>query len=92
MKLTLSTAAAALAALLPVAGLAQTAEELMTSRLGTTEADPVLVEAFAHAAMPVTEELRAKALECWNNNGCETGTGGEITVAYACLLYTSRCV
>lgn len=83
MKLTLSTAAAALAALLPVAGLAQTAEELMTSRLGTTEADPVLVEAFAHAAMPVTEELRAKALECWNNNGCETGTGGEITVAYA---------
>lgn len=83
MKPTLWTAAAALAALLPVAGLAQTAEELMTSRLGTTEADPVLVEAFAHAAMPVTEELRAKALECWNNNGCDTGTGGEITVAYA---------
>ena len=83
MKPTLWTAAAALAALLPVAGLAQTAQELMTSRLGTTEADPVLVEAFAHAAMPVTEELRAKALECWNNNGCDTGTGGEITVAYA---------
>lgn len=83
MKPMLWTAAAALAALLPVAGLAQTAEELMTSRLGTTEADPVLVEAFAHAAMPVTEELRAKALECWNNNGCDTGTGGEITVAYA---------
>lgn len=80
----LSTSAiAALAALLPLAGLAQTAEDLMMSRLGTTEADPVLAEAMERAAQPVTEELRAKALECWTNNACDTGTGGEITVAYA---------
>lgn len=84
-RLTLSTSAAALAlaALLPAAGFAQTAEDLMMSTLGTTDTDPVLVEAMTRAALPVTDELRAKALECWTNNACETGTGGEITVAYA---------
>jgi hypothetical protein len=46
----------------------------MTSRLGTTNADPVIAETFRRAAMPVTPELRAKALECWKNNSCETGT------------------
>jgi ribose transport system substrate-binding protein len=67
----------------PVAAMAQTAEELMTNRLGTTDADPVIVETFKRAAQPVTDEMRAKALECWNNNSCDTGTGGELTVAYA---------
>jgi ribose transport system substrate-binding protein len=67
----------------PVAAMAQTAEELMTNRLGTTDADPVIVETFKRAAQPVTDEIRAKALECWNNNSCDTGTGGELTVAYA---------
>lgn len=67
----------------PVAAMAQTAEELMTNRLGTTDADPVIVETFNRAAQPVTDEIRAKALECWNNNSCDTGTGGELTVAYA---------
>lgn len=81
--LSTSAAVAALVALLPVAGLAQTADDLMMSRLGTTEADPVLAEAMARAALPVTDALRAKALECWNDNACDTGTGGEITVAYA---------
>lgn len=83
LTLSTSTAVAALVSLLPAAGLAQTADELMTSRLGTTEANAVLVESFNRAAMPVTPELREKALECWKNNGCETGTGGAITVAYA---------
>ena len=55
----------------------------MKSRLGTTDADPVIVEAFKRAAQPVTPELRAKALECWKANACDTGTGGKITVAYA---------
>lgn len=85
-RVTLRTqaAAAALAALMPVAGQAQqTADELMTSRFGTTEADPVIVEAMGRAAQPVTEALRAKALECWTANACDTGTGGEVTVAYA---------
>ena len=55
----------------------------MTSRLGTTKADPVIIEAVDRAARPVTPELRAKALECWKNNACDTGTGGKISVAYA---------
>ena len=82
-SLTASTAFAAMVALVPVFGFAQTAEDLMMTRLGTTDADPVIVEAVNRAAQPVTEELRAKALECWTNNACDTGTGGDISVAYA---------
>lgn len=69
--------------LMPNAASAQSAEDLMKSRLGTTDADPLIVEAFKRAAQPVTPELRAKALECWKANACDTGTGGKITVAYA---------
>lgn len=68
---------------LPHGAWSQSAEELMQSRLGTTEADPVIAETFRRAALPVTPELRAKALECWNNGSCDTGTGGKVTVAYA---------
>jgi len=77
---------AGLAALLSVLhgpASAETAQELMMSRLGTTDADPVIIEAFTRAAKPVTPELRAKAIECWKKNACDTGTGGKITVAYA---------
>lgn len=84
MKLPIAQVSLACAmALLPSISNAQTAEELMQSRLGTVNADPVIVEAFQRAALPVTPELRAKALECWNDNSCDTGTGGELTVAYA---------
>jgi len=83
IALTCSSALVALAALAPASGFAQSGEDLMKSRLGTTEADPVLVEAMTRAAMPVSEELRAKAIECWTNNACKTGTDGELTVAYA---------
>lgn len=76
-------ALASATSLLAGAAFAQTAQDLMMTRLGTTEADPVLVEAFEKAAQPVTPEMRAKALECWKNNACETGTGGPLTVAYA---------
>ncbi|EAR51826.1 hypothetical protein OG2516_16034 [Oceanicola granulosus HTCC2516] len=82
-SLAIPAALACATALLPGVAAAQTAEELMQSRLGTTDAGPVIVETFERAAQPVTDEMRQKALECWNNNGCETGTGGEITVAYA---------
>ncbi len=75
--------ASALVALCPAASFADAAADMMMSRLGTTDANPALVEAFNHAAMPVTPELRAKALECWKANSCDTGTGGKITVAYA---------
>jgi len=83
-KLKLAAMAASLmAGFVPAAAFAVTADELMMSRLGTTDAGPVIVEAMKHAAEPVTPELRAKALDCWKNNGCETGTGGKISVAYA---------
>jgi ribose transport system substrate-binding protein len=73
----------ALCALLPNTALASAADDLMMSRLGTTTANPVIVEAVKRAAEPVTPELRAKAIACWKANGCETGTKGKITVAYA---------
>ena len=82
-KIKLGAAAACLLAGLPVLAEAQTAEDLMTSRLGTTDAGPVITEAFTRAAIPVSDEMRAKALECWTKNACDTGTGGPITVAYA---------
>ncbi len=62
---------------------AETAEEIMKSRLGTTEVDPAIAKAIEIAAKPLTPELEAKALECWKNDVCETGTGGELTIAYA---------
>ena len=68
---------------LPGLAAADDAADMMKSRLGTTNADPVIVEAFTRAAKPVTPEMRAKAIECWNNNSCDTGTGGKIKVAYA---------
>lgn len=85
MKRTLAIPAtmAFAAAVMPSLASAQSAEDLMMSRLGTSEANPVIVEAFERAAQPVTDEMRALALECWNNNSCDTGTGGDITVAYA---------
>ena len=42
-------------------------------------AQQVALAAFARADDPVDQDL---ALECWQNNGCDTGTGGELTVAY----------
>ena len=72
----------AMTAAMGSAAYAESAQDMMKSRLGTTEADPVIVETFTRAAKPVTPELRAKALECWKNNVCETGHG-KLTVAYA---------
>jgi ribose transport system substrate-binding protein len=42
-------------------------------------AEQVALAAFARADDPVDLDL---ALQCWQNNGCDTGTGGELTVAY----------
>ena len=39
----------------------------------------VALAAFARADDPVDQAL---ALKCWQENGCDTGTGGELTVAY----------
>lgn len=60
-----------------------TGDDLLMAQFGTTDVDPAMTEAFRRAALPVTPELRTKALECWENNGCDTGSGGDLTVAYA---------
>jgi ribose transport system substrate-binding protein len=65
------------------AAFADTAAQLMQSRLGTAQADPVVTDAFNRAARPLTDAQRARALQCWRNNGCTTGTGGKLSVAYA---------
>jgi ribose transport system substrate-binding protein len=39
----------------------------------------IALAAYGRADDEVDQEL---ALECWKNNGCETGTDGELTVAY----------
>ena len=39
----------------------------------------VALAAFARADDPVDLDL---ALKCWKENGCDTGTGGELTAAY----------
>jgi ribose transport system substrate-binding protein len=83
VKWLVGAAVAVTAGALPGLASADDAADMMKSRLGTTSADPVIVEAFARAAKPVTPEMRAKAIECWNNNACDTGTGGKIKVAYA---------
>lgn len=42
-------------------------------------AKQVALAAFDRADNPVDYD---KALECWKNNGCDTGSGGELTAAY----------
>ena len=78
----------AIAAMVSTVATADDAAGLMKSRLGTTAADPVIAEAFERAARPVTPELRAKAIECWNNSACDTGTGGlsEARIQVGCPL------
>lgn len=62
---------------------AQTVEELMQQQFGGMVDDAVLQDTVARIAQPVTDEIRAKALECYQASSCDTGTGGEISVAYA---------
>ena len=39
----------------------------------------IALAAFGRADQTVNQDL---ALKCWKNNGCNTGTGGKLTVAY----------
>jgi len=82
-KTLLALAAAACIAAMPTFAKADSGDKLMMQTVGTTDANAVLTESFRRAAMPVSDALRAKALECWNENDCDTGTGGAVTVAYA---------
>lgn len=58
--------------------------EVLVQALGTDEGVPdVALAAFYRAALPVDEAMAKKALECWREKVCDTGTGGDITVALA---------
>lgn len=58
--------------------------DLVQMALGTTEGVPdIALAAFYRAGLPVSEEMAAKALECWREKSCDTGTGGEVVVALA---------
>jgi ABC-type sugar transport system substrate-binding protein len=39
----------------------------------------IALAGFGRSERPVNNDL---ALQCWKNNGCSTGTGGKLTVAY----------
>lgn len=79
---------AASAALVAMLGFtpaqAATPEELLMKSLGTTEnINPVVAESFRRFAAGITPEQRTLAMQCWKDSQCETGTGGELTVALA---------
>jgi ABC-type sugar transport system substrate-binding protein len=57
---------------------------VLMQALGTTEDVPeVALAAFYRAGLPVSEEMAELALQCWRDKVCDTGTGGEVTVALA---------
>jgi ribose transport system substrate-binding protein len=59
---------------------------LLAKALGSESAEGVpepVLAAIARAGTPVDDAMLEVALECWSNKSCETGTGGEITVALA---------
>jgi ribose transport system substrate-binding protein len=58
--------------------------ELLTKALGTTEDVPeIALAAFYRAGLPVSDEMRELALQCWRDKSCDTGSGGELTLAIA---------
>ena len=58
--------------------------DLLIQALGTTENVPVIaLAAFTRAGLPLTDEMIAKAMECWQNSTCDTGSGGALTLAIA---------
>lgn len=57
---------------------------VLTKAVGTTDGIPeVALAAFYRAGLPVSEEMQALAMKCYTEKSCDTGTGGELTVALA---------
>lgn len=48
-----------------------------------SQLDPIVQDAFQHAAMPLTSAQLTKAVECWKGTSCDLGTGGKITLGIA---------
>jgi ABC-type sugar transport system substrate-binding protein len=79
-----AAASAALMSLSFVAAQAATTDELLMKSLGGTEnVGPVVAESFGRFAQGLTPEQRELALQCWKDSVCETGSGGQLTVALA---------
>jgi ribose transport system substrate-binding protein len=60
--------------------------ELLELALGTsdTEAIPdVVIAAVARAGQEVSDDRLEVAMECWQNAQCDTGSGGDVSVALA---------
>jgi ribose transport system substrate-binding protein len=58
--------------------------EVLMQALGTTEGVPdVALATFYRAGLPVDEATAELALQCWRDKVCDTGTGGEVTIALA---------
>jgi ribose transport system substrate-binding protein len=79
----LAAISAASLAMLCLPAYAETAEDVMMKEFGSISNDPTIIETVEHVAMPVTPQILEKALECYRNNVCDTGTGGTLSVAYA---------
>jgi ribose transport system substrate-binding protein len=57
---------------------------LLTRAMGTAEGVPdIALAAVYRAGLPLDEAMIEKALECWQAATCDTGSGGELTVALA---------
>jgi ABC-type sugar transport system substrate-binding protein len=59
---------------------------LLEKALGTSDTSqipPIIVDAVARAGEPVDDARLQLALKCWKENICDTGTGGDVTVALA---------
>jgi ABC-type sugar transport system substrate-binding protein len=57
---------------------------LLTKAFGTTKGIPKPVLAAVYrAGLPISAAKLQLALECWKKKVCETGTGGDVTVALA---------
>jgi ABC-type sugar transport system substrate-binding protein len=62
----------------------EAAPAVLMKALGTTEGVPdVALATFYRAGLPVDEAMAELALQCWRDKVCDTGTGGEVTVALA---------
>src|SRR5262245_43293058 len=57
---------------------------VLTQSIGTTEGVPqIAMAAMYRAGQPVDEARQQLAIKCWREKICETGTGGDVTVALA---------
>ena len=57
---------------------------LLTKAFGTTKGIPrPVLAAVYRAGLPISSARLQLAINCWKKNVCDTGTGGEVTVALA---------